>query len=333
MSELSTPDTDTLSPARGRTSPIASTIRAALASPYLLLAGAPFFWAGNFVVGRALRDDVAPISLTFWRWAITLAILLPLSGRQLRHHRAGLRREWKLLAATGASGLVVYPLLTYSALTTTTAINATLIGASTPLVIALCAWLVLREAITPRQGLGLSLALVGVAAVIARGQLGTLLALRLNIGDLWMAGAVLAWSVYSVLLKRCTQALPSLVVLTATVGFSVLLLAPVELWHLAQIERLAVSAPGLLGIGYIAICSSVLASLAWTKGVAALGPSRAAGFFNLLPIFTALQASVLLGERIAPYHLAGAAFVFAGVVLASWRHQPGTEPFGDDPYA
>ena len=93
------------------------------------------------------------------------------------------------------------------------------------------------------------------------------------------------------------------------------------------------SVPSLLGIGYLAICSSVRASLAWTKGVAALGPSRAAGFFNLLPIFTALQASVLLGEGIAPYHLTGAAFVFAGVVLASWRRQSGVEPSGDDLHA
>jgi len=311
MNKLIAPDTDTQRQARGWVFPIASTIGAALASPYLLLACAPFLWAGNFVVGRALRDAIPPISLTFWRWAITLVILLPLSADQLRRHRAGLRREWKLLAATSVFGIVAYPLLTYSALTLTTAINATLIGASAPVVIVLCAWVALREAITPRQGLGLSIILLGVAAIIARGQLSTLLALQLNVGDLWMAGAVMAWSVYSVLLKRCTQALPPLVVLTATVGLGVLLLAPLELWRLAQGERLAVSVPSLLGIGYIAICSSVLASLAWAKGVAALGPSRAAGFFNLLPIFTALQASVLLGERIASYHLAGAAFVFA----------------------
>lgn len=274
MSKPIAPDTNTLRPARGQAFPIASTVSAALASPYLLLACAPFFWAGNFVVGRALRGDVPPISLTFWRWAITLAIVLPLSAGQLRRHRAGLRREWKLLAATSVFGIVAYPLLTYSALRTTTAINATLIGASTPLMIVLCAWFAFREAIPPRQGIGLALALLGVAAVIARGQLGMLLALQLNLGDLWMAGAVLAWSVYSVLLKRCTQALPPLVVLTATVGVGVMLLAPIQLWQLVQGERLTVSIPSLLGIGYIAICSSVLASLAWTKGVAVLGPNH-----------------------------------------------------------
>jgi drug/metabolite transporter (DMT)-like permease len=109
------------------------------------------------------------------------------------------------------------------------------------------------------------------------------------------------------------------VVLTATVAASVLLMAPLELWQLAQGKGLVVSPTVLLGIGYSATCSSVLAFLAWTKGVAALGPGRAGSFINLLPIFTALQASALLGERIAPYHLAGAALVFGGVALASWR--------------
>ena len=49
-------------------------------SPYLLLTLSALFWSGNFIVGRAIREDIPPIGLNFWRWVIAFAILLPFAA-------------------------------------------------------------------------------------------------------------------------------------------------------------------------------------------------------------------------------------------------------------
>lgn len=100
--EIAPPQTD------GRAGRLTRHARMALASPYLLLTSAPLLMAGNFIVGRALRGDVAPITLNFWRWTIALLILLPLSYPTLIRERAVLRSEWRRIAAIGASGIAAF---------------------------------------------------------------------------------------------------------------------------------------------------------------------------------------------------------------------------------
>lgn len=54
-------------------------------SPYLLLTLTSLFWAGNWVIGRAIRHDVPPIALAFWRWVVAL-LLLPHRPDDLHPH-------------------------------------------------------------------------------------------------------------------------------------------------------------------------------------------------------------------------------------------------------
>jgi drug/metabolite transporter (DMT)-like permease len=284
---------------------------------------APLFWSGNFIVGRLLRDDVPPITLNFWRWVLALLILLPLTYKQLYRHRVLLRREWKLIVACGATGIAAFQIMVYQALTLTTAINATLILATTPLVIVLCSWLAFRARITRAQALGLLGALLGAAVVVTQGRAEALLALRLNPGDLWMLAAVGVWACYALLLTRSPREIPALALLTATVAAAVLIMLPAYLWRTLAGEHLIISSPNLLGIAYSGTFSSVLAFFAWTRGVAALGPARAGVFINLIPIFAGLLSPLVLGEPIAAYHLIGAALVFGGIVLSNWRPQAG----------
>src|SRR3546814_4329616 len=73
--------------------------------PYLLLTMTALFWAGNSIVGRAARDLVPPVALAFWRWAIALALLLPLAWPHLRRDWPVLRSHWPILLLLGALGI------------------------------------------------------------------------------------------------------------------------------------------------------------------------------------------------------------------------------------
>lgn len=291
-------------------------------SPYLLLAASSLFWAGNFVVGRAIRGDIGPIALNFWRWTLALALLLPLGAPLLPRHAAVLRREWRLVVALGVTGIAGFQTFVYHALTMTTALNALLIVTLTPVVIVALMRLFFGERLSAVQGAGVIVSLLGAVVVIARGDLLALGAIRFNAGDLWLLGAVLLWAIYSILLKRRPADLPLLPLLVACilVGLSVLL--PLYGWRLAAGETFQLNRGTLLVLLYVGIFPSAVAFTCWNRGVIEVGPNVAGMFLHLMPIFGAALAVLFLGERIAAYHWAGALLVFGGIVLASRRARP-----------
>lgn len=276
-------------------------------------------WSSNFIVGRALRDDVAPATLNFLRWAIALGVLMPITWPSLRQHRALLARHWMWLAALGCTGIAAFQTLGYVALTMTTALNAVLLLALAPLAIAALSWLLHRERLSPRQCAGLGVSLAGAAVLILHGSWATLATLRFNGGDLCMLAAVALWAVYSVLLRRRPAALPPLTVHTASVLAGTLAMLPWFAWQVALGRGWPSSGTSWAAIGFVAVFSSALAHSLWVRGVATLGANRAGAFIHLMPLAGAILAMVFLGEQPAPHHLVGALLVVAGVVLTNRR--------------
>jgi len=286
-------------------------------SSYVMLIGAALFWSGNFIVGRAMRGDVPPVSLNFWRWLVALIILLPLSYGQLQRHLVLLKAEWKVIAGLGLTGIAAFHICVYVALTSTTAINALLFLSMAPVAIVIASWLVFRETINLTQGAGIIVSLLGAVVIIGRGSVEILRQLHLNQGDLWMVVAVVLWAVYTILLKRRPAQLPQLALLTSSVVTGMLWMLPLYLVSLAMGQRLTVNGSTLMGVLYIGLFASVLAFLFWNKGVAHLGPNRAGMFIHLMPFFGAALSVVFLGEGLALYHISGAIFIFTGIALSS----------------
>lgn len=293
-----------------------STTQRAKLRPEWLLIIATLLWSGNFIAGRLLRDDITPVALSFWRWVLALAVLLPLSAAHIRHHWRLILGEWKLIIALGVTGITTYTVLIYKALAVSPVINTALVMATLPLLIVLASWFMYHERISRAQALGLVVSLLGAVVVVTRGDLMTL---RFHTGDLWMVAAMPQWALYTVLQKRQPAGLPSLSLLTASVIAGVLLLAPFYLWQLTQATPMRLTLASSLGLGYIALGSSVVGYLLWNRGVAVLGPNRSGPFLHLLPLFSALLAIALLGEAVAGYHVIGAALVISGLALGSRR--------------
>ena len=297
--------------------PTVSTSRLAFDPTYAALALTALLWSSNFVIGRAVRDDVSPTTLNFLRWAIALVILVPITLGDLRTHRMVLASNWKLIAALGFTGIAAFQTLCYVALTKTTAMNTVLLLSLAPLAIVALSWLALGERVNRSQALGLATSLGGAAVLILHGNLATLADLDLNAGDLWMLVAVVLWAVYSVLLRRRPAEVPPLALHTTSVAAGTLWMLPVFGWQAADGAGLPTSLTAWIAIGFVAVFSSALAHALWVRGVASIGPSRAGVFIHLLPLFGALLAITFLGERFATYHAIGAALVLGGVVLTS----------------
>lgn len=282
------------------------------------LAMASLFWAGNSLVARAFTGAIPPMSLAFWRWAVALAILLPLVGPSLWRHRHNLRQAGWRLWVLAALAITTYNCLLYTAAQSTAAINLSLVSTCLPLATFIGAGLLLGEWPARKAWLGLLLALLGLLWLIAQGNWQVLASLSFAEGDLLMVLATLDWALYSLLLRRWSShfQLPPLTLLGALVLLGLLMLAPLYAWELWQGVRFEPSLANLSAIGYTALFASVLAYQLWNIGLRELGPARTAMSNYLMPVFTAILGWLLLGESLQGYHWVGGALIVSGLLLA-----------------
>ena len=293
---------------------------------WLLAALPPMFWAGNFVLARALHTDLPPIALSFWRWAVALLILLPFALPALLRQRQALgdalRAHWRLLALLALLGITGYNTLLYLGLQDTTATNAVLLSASAPVMIVALSFVLQGERLRPAAVTGLALSLTGVMVIMAKGDPSAMLRLAPAPGDGLVLATALDWALYSVLLRRRPAGIDPLVFLTTLVALGLLPLAGLYAWELSTGARFAPTAANLAAIGYVAVFPSVLAYIIWNHAVAALGANRTGQYIHLLPAFGVLLGVLLLGEPIEWFHGLGAGLIAAGIVLSARRGPP-----------
>lgn len=294
------------------------TLSAATAA---LLTVAPLLWAGNAVVGRLVADQVSPLLLNFLRWVVAFVILLPLAWPVLRPG-SPLWACWRRYTLLGLLGVGLYNAFQYAALQTSTPINVTLVGASTPIWMMAVGHLFFAVPVTRRQVGGAFLSIAGVGLVLSHGQWSQLLSLRLVPGDVFMLLATLSWAFYSWLLLRTTE--PA----TVRQDWAAFLLAQMVFglaWSggFAAVEwgvGAAVTQWGwtlVAALLYVAIGPGILAYRSWALGVQRVGPNVAGFFSNLTPLFAALMSAVFLGEWPQPYHLAAFVLIVGGIVVSS----------------
>ena len=295
-------------------------MRGILARPIWLLAALPpLFWAGNFVLARALHADIPPIALSFWRWATALLILLPFAWPGLRMQWRSLLQRWPLLMLLAILGITNYNTFAYIGLQATSATNAVLLSSVTPVIIVALSFLLLRQTVRIMQVLGILLSLAGVAVIATEGRPRLLAAITLNRGDLWILAASLDWALYSVCLRWRPAELDPLTFLAAIMGIGLIPLTGLYGWDLALGHRFALSLANLGAIGYVALFPSVLAYIFWNRAVQEMGANRAGQYMHLLPAFGALLAMLLLGERLLWFHAAGGGLIALGILLATMR--------------
>ena len=208
--------------------------------------------------------------------------------------------------------------MVYTGLTSTTAVNALLMQSAMPMLIMASAFLLFGERVGPRQMAGLAVSLVGVAIIATRGAPTELLRLSLNPGDLWIMGAVIAYALYSTLLRK-RPAVHPLTLLATTFALGAVMLLPFYLWEHAQGARFVATGTSLAALGYVIVFPGMVAYLFYNRGVELLGSAKAGLFIHLMPVFGSLLAVVFLNEQIRFFHAAGIALIGAGIALATAR--------------
>lgn len=288
-----------------------------LDEPHLLLTLTALFWAGNAVVGRAIVGRIPPALLAELRWSLAFLILLPFAWPSIRQELPLIRRHIGILALLSLTSIGAFNTLLYWSLQHTTAINATLMQSSGPLLIGLWSFLLFREPLTRAQLLGILVSLSGIAVIVCEGRPERLAGLALNVGDVAAVIAICIYALYSTLLRK-RPGMSSLSFATVIIGLGALMLGPVALAENRFGNGMAPLTVGLIAaLIYVAAFPSILSLLFFNRGVQLIGANRAGPFLHLVPLFGAVLAVIFLGERPGLYHGIGAVLIIGGVLVAS----------------
>ncbi|MDO5740914.1 MAG: DMT family transporter [Ornithinimicrobium sp.] len=279
----------------------------------LLLVLATLFWAGNYVVGERAVTAIDPVSLTWLRWAFAALPLVVIAQVVERPHWPTVLRRWRLLIVMAGLGVAGYPLLLYTALQHTTAVSASLINAANPALIIVLAVLLRGSRVGGRSWVGVGVGLIGVLLVLTRGDVDRLLSLALNVGDLLMLGAILVWTLYTLLGQ--SLGVPVLTATAVQAVFTVVALVP-----FLAVDGLTVpSTTGMWwAVLFLAAFPSLGSYICWNLAITRVSSGTAAASMNLVTVFTIVIA-VLLGEPPTVVQLTGGLLVIGGVLLAQSR--------------
>jgi drug/metabolite transporter (DMT)-like permease len=284
---------------------------------YLLLVLAVLFWSGNFVVGRGIHNEIPPMALAFWRWAIALLIIFPFSLGPILRQKDLIGRNWKLLTLLAILSVSNFSMLIYMALKSSTVTNAVLINSMTPIFIVMVSWMGFKERITLRQGVGIVISLTGLMFILTQGSPSTLIAVRFGKGDMWTISAGISWALYSALLRKCPVEFDPVGFLGTTIIIGVFFISPFYIWEIGTGKTMSFTPASMGSIIYVALFASVLAYIFWNKAVHTMGANKTGIFIHLMPVFSILLAMIFLDEKLRGYHIMGSILIFSGIFLTT----------------
>lgn len=296
--------------------PAHSTARLARLAPLVVAA----IWGLNLVIMKAaFVAGLHPFAFNAARLFLSALVLALLLRALPREHRVG-PLPWGRIFAIGVCGSLVNQCVSVAGVALTTAGNAALLGATSPVWTALLAAVFGIERVRGRTWGAIAITVVG-SAVIVLASHGVDLRSTYLLGNALVLAAAFLWALTTTLSTPLVgTVLPTRLALWSTVLMlpfhSVLLVifAP-EDWNLgtAQWGRIA----------YAGILSTGVAYVLWNRTIKDVGPSLAAVYANLVPVFALAASALLLDEAITSTQLAGGALIVIGVLLARRRRGPG----------
>jgi len=275
--------------------------------------GAASIWGGMYVISKVVLDIIPPFTLVSLRLllgALTLAIVLAVRG-----FPKITRKQFRQAVGVGFVGCGVSLSLQFLGTKLSTAANGSLVTSATPAFVLIFAWILLKEKITSLRLIALLLATLGVVAVIdpRSAQLNP----DLFAGNLLLLGAALTWALYSVLVRKATQALDvlpfSLIAFLGGLPISI----PAGARELETIGVGEISLGVVGGVLFLGVISTALAMVLWNTAFAYLDASLASLTFFAQPVVGTLLGWLFLGEEITPLFLVGGMLIGVGLVISS----------------
>jgi drug/metabolite transporter (DMT)-like permease len=270
-----------------------------------------FLWASASTAAKVGFAGQPPLTVLSLRFAIAGAMMLVWTYGIRRNNPLPHGRQWGQLAIIGLTNSTLFLGAAWLALRQVSVGMYSLFLATVPFLVAILSSVWLKRPVTRNEWLGILVAAGGLAVVAVpslQNSAATLPGLAL------LAVAMLAQAVGSVYLKRVNLALSSTIINTWQMLLGLIFLLPVAV-ALNNGVALVITPNLVAGLTWSIVMVSVVANVLLFN-LQKRDPLRASTWLLLAPIFSYLQAALVLGEPIRLFDVAGAALVVAGLVVS-----------------
>ena len=279
---------------------------------------ATIIWSGNFVISRAVNQQIPPVSLAFYRWALATILIAPLAYKKFTAQKQIVFQNWKYLFWVALSGITLFNTFVYVAGHYTSAINMALIGTtSSPIFATVMAIIFLKERLNIFRITGMLICIAGIILLLSQGSWEKLASFTFSTGDLWILAGALAFAIYNILVRKKPTGITPVNFLFVIFFFGTLLLLPAYIIELNLTPAVQWNGNIIGSVIYLGLDTSVISFLCWNAALQKMGTGTTVLFGNLIPIFSTLEAVWLLGEKITDIHIISGLLVIGGLVLAN----------------
>jgi drug/metabolite transporter (DMT)-like permease len=287
---------------------------------YLAISIVTLFWAGNFTAGKIATAELDPHFIAAVRVFLTASVfyaLLPRAERKLE------RSDWKAILPLSVSGVALNQIFFAMGIQLTTPSHSAVVHALMPAIVAVMAWVMIRERLGPLAIGGLAVAVAGALWVVlgtTREEIrGTLL------GDVLTFAGVLAFSYYMVQGRRTLEKMGSFRAVTFAFVLGAPLLAPSLVYGVLKTDWARVTWRGWAALGYMFLFANLVCYRLHIFSLSRLKAGQVAVFSDFQPAL-GIAIAVLAGkDRLTPELLAGATVALAGIVLVQVRSRAAGE--------
>jgi len=272
-------------------------------------------WSSAFTSARIIVADAPPLASLSLRFLISGIIGITIAKAIGQSWRLD-RYQWRATIIFGLCQNALYLGLNFVAMQTIEASLASIIASTMPLMVALTAWIFLRERLSAIAYAGLVAGMIGVSLIL---------------GSRMTAGADL-YGVGLAIVGALALALATLSVRSALAGGNLLMIVGLQMLVGAAILGVAsattetiIIRPGtrlIVAFIYTTIVPGLLATWVWFSLVNKIGATKAATFHFLNPFFGALTAAIILGEKLTATDMVGVLVIMAGIFAVQMSKKP-----------
>jgi drug/metabolite transporter (DMT)-like permease len=279
---------------------------------------ATLIWSGNFIVARGVYKQIPPVSLAFYRWLTASVIISPFAYKYFKNEWPVVKKSWQYFFWISLTGIALFNTFVYIGGHYTSAINLALIGTtSSPIMSVILARIFLKESIGWLKIIGIAICIVGILFLLSKGNFQNLVYFKFTKGDAWVLLAALNFAIYNTLVRKKPAAVSRVNFLFVVFAFGTALLFPFYLGEISYSAPVQWNMDLLFVILYLGAGASVICFLIWNIAIHKLGSGPTALFGNLIPIFSSLEAVIILHEEFTDNHIISIAIVFTGLLIAN----------------
>ncbi len=275
-------------------------------------------WGTTFVVTKNLLNSFKPIEILLYRFVIAFVALL------IAYPKIFTIKKWKhevVFALAGLSGVVIYQFLENTALTYTSATNASIITSMSPFFTAILSFFLLKdEGLTKRFIIGFIISILGVILVTFNGMF----ILELNpLGDLLLVIAVFMWATYSVVTKVASKYGYHMIQVTRRITlYGVIFITPIYLISNPDFDmnKILVLENGL-SIAFLGLIASALCFSTWNIAVKHIGAVKTTIYIYAIPVVTIIFSAIFLHEKLTWMGILGAVLTIIGLIVSTRKNR------------